>query len=113
MTRESDRLASALWLQSGINAEVDDDFSSGVGAQDNTPGISFLVFLETKHADAHIGPRRGTLPVRRKLEHLRLERVCRFLIFLSLAFPTMEPRRLRPRQAVLLQRTLGRRRIAS
>jgi hypothetical protein len=30
----------------------DDDFSSGVGAQDNTPGISFLVFLETKHAYA-------------------------------------------------------------
>ena len=28
----------------------DDDFSSGVGAQDNTPGVSFFVFLETKHA---------------------------------------------------------------
>lgn len=27
----------------------DDDFSSGVGAQDDTPGVSFFVFLETKH----------------------------------------------------------------
>jgi hypothetical protein len=74
MTRESDRLACALWLQSRINAEVlythprnqkkthevqtntckrmtthDDDFSSGAGAQDDTPGVSFFVFLETKH----------------------------------------------------------------
>ena len=28
----------------------EDDFSSGVGAQDDTPGVSFFVFLETKHA---------------------------------------------------------------
>jgi hypothetical protein len=28
----------------------DNDFPSGVGAQDNTPGVSFFVFLETKHA---------------------------------------------------------------
>ncbi len=63
--------------------------------------------------DAHFRPRRGTLPIRRKLEHFRLDRVCRLLIFLSLAFPTMEPRRLRPRQPVLVQRALSRRRIAS
>jgi hypothetical protein len=28
----------------------DDDFSSGVGAQDDAPGVSCFVFLETKHA---------------------------------------------------------------
>lgn len=28
----------------------EDDFSSGVGAQDDTPDVSFFVFLETKHA---------------------------------------------------------------
>jgi hypothetical protein len=80
MTRESYRPACALWLQSGINAEVlytprramkkkkekkthevrtrtrdrmqthDDNFSSGVGAQDDTPGVSSFVLLETKHA---------------------------------------------------------------
>jgi len=28
----------------------DDDFSSGAGAQNDTPRISFFVFLETKQA---------------------------------------------------------------
>lgn len=27
-----------------------DDFSSGVRAQDDTPSVSFFVFLEAKHA---------------------------------------------------------------
>lgn len=28
----------------------DNDFPSGARAQDDTPGVSFFVFLETKHA---------------------------------------------------------------
>jgi hypothetical protein len=63
--------------------------------------------------DAHLGPRRGLLLVRRKLEHFRLDRIGRLLIFLSLAFPTMKSRRLRPRQPILLQRALSRRSVTS
>lgn len=90
-----------------------DDLSSGAGAQNNPPGVSFLVFLETKQAytqqakrmsperndkakrrgevrtDAHIRPRRRAFPIRCKLEHLRLDRVRRVLIFLPFAFPTL------------------------
>jgi hypothetical protein len=36
----------------------DDDFSSGVRAQDDTPRVSFFVFLETKHAYAQAKPKK-------------------------------------------------------
>lgn len=96
--------------------------------------MSFLVFLETEHAytqqakqnvnvgpgregkgrtDAHLSPRRGALPVDRILEHLRLDRIRRLLVLLPFAFPTVKARRRRPRQPVVLKRTLSPRGITS